>query len=272
MALELTVHADADYCLQQARIHDRDRYLATLFAPENVRRDLLALLAFNSEIAKIPGLVSEPLLGQIRLQWWREAIDGIYRDTPRDHPVVRALFKLIERRQLPRSDFDRLIDARVVDLDDTAPDSLAALVKYAADTSSTLCALTLGAVDIGDDGDDGSATHKAGHEVGVAWGLICILRSHIGRTSSDRNFLPTDLVDTLGEMQTLERIAERARAHLTAARTVQAQVPKAALPAFLPAVLAQRYLGRRTLFKKQLNGATPLDQLALYRAARRGRY
>ena len=62
------------YCAQEVRRHDRARYLSSLFAPDERREDLFALYAFNLEVAKTAEVVSEPMLGQIRLQWWREAI------------------------------------------------------------------------------------------------------------------------------------------------------------------------------------------------------
>ena len=65
-------------CAQEVRRHDWDRYLFTLFAPADVREDLFTILAFNTEIARIPDMVSEPLLGQIRLQWWQDSINKIY--------------------------------------------------------------------------------------------------------------------------------------------------------------------------------------------------
>ena len=65
-------------CAQEVRLHDWDRYLFTLFAPADVREDLFTILAFNTEIARIPDMVSEPLLGRIRLQWWQDSINKIY--------------------------------------------------------------------------------------------------------------------------------------------------------------------------------------------------
>src|SRR5690349_19421999 len=74
------------------RRHDRDRYQTALFAPADRREALLALYAFNYEIARVRETVTQPMLGQIRLQWWREVLDTAYAGTPpRNHSVAIAL-------------------------------------------------------------------------------------------------------------------------------------------------------------------------------------
>src|SRR3546814_13598357 len=81
--------------------HDPDRYLASLFAPEAQREDLFALYAFNYEVAKTAEVVSEPMIGQIRLQWWRESLAGIYEGRARQHEVVQPLAHAVAARALP---------------------------------------------------------------------------------------------------------------------------------------------------------------------------
>src|SRR5438105_5285090 len=94
------------------RRHDRDRYLCTLFAPADRRAALIALYAFNYEIAKTRDVVSEPLLGQTRLQWWREALDAVYSGGPvREHEVMTPLAAAIRRHDLGRAHFDTMIAA-----------------------------------------------------------------------------------------------------------------------------------------------------------------
>jgi NADH dehydrogenase [ubiquinone] 1 alpha subcomplex assembly factor 6 len=117
------------------RRHDRDRFQTALFAPAAEREALFALYAFNYEIARVRESVSEPMLGQIRLQWWREAIDAVYgAATPRRHEVVEALGVVVRARALSRNHFARLIDSRERDLDDAPPKTLAALEEYAEGT------------------------------------------------------------------------------------------------------------------------------------------
>src|SRR5271168_2913521 len=110
------------------RRHDRDRYQTVLFAPAARREALFALYAFNYEIARVRESVREPMLGQIRLQWWREAVDAAYDGSvPRHHEVAVAVTATIRSCSLSRAHFDRLIDTRERDLDDTPPATLAAL-------------------------------------------------------------------------------------------------------------------------------------------------
>src|SRR6185503_2658949 len=131
---------DARYCAEAVRRLDPHLYIAALFAPEPARTDLFALYAFNLELATVREQVSEPLIGQIRLQWWRDTIADIYRGATRETPVVRALKTAIERHSVPRVLFDGVIDARERDVADQ-PTNLADLVAYAEGTGGTLTIL-----------------------------------------------------------------------------------------------------------------------------------
>src|SRR6267154_6142791 len=98
------------------RHHDRDRYQTALFAPARRREALLALYAFNYEIARVRETVTQPMLGQIRLQWWRENIAAAFEGGPvRHHPVAEALTGSIRELPMTRNHFDRLINARETD-------------------------------------------------------------------------------------------------------------------------------------------------------------
>ncbi len=71
------------------RRHDRDRYQTALFAPSDRREALFALYAFNYEVARVRESVTQPMLGRIRLQWWREVVDAAYAGAPaRRHEIV----------------------------------------------------------------------------------------------------------------------------------------------------------------------------------------
>ena len=85
-----------DYCAEQVRRYDYDRYFAAAFASGDVRRGLMALYAFNIEIASTRERVSEALLGEIRLQWWGDAIAEIYEGKVRDHAVASEIAFAIE--------------------------------------------------------------------------------------------------------------------------------------------------------------------------------
>ncbi len=274
------------YCAEQVRVHDDDRFLCALFAPEPARKGLLALYAFNLEIARIREIVSEPMPGRIRLQWWREAIAGIYAGTPPRHEVAAALSHAVERFRLTRAQFDRLIDGREFDLDDEPPPDLGALEAYAEATSATLNALALEVL-----GERGAAAHAAGRHVGIAWALVGHLRAAAFHARARRTFLPVESLQKQGltpedlfalkPSQALGRvaaeIAEAARRHLLEARKSRAEIPRQARPALLCGVLAEAYLGRirragYNLFAPNLGIAKPARQIRLALSALRGMF
>ena len=233
----------ADICAAQVRRHDHDRYLCTLFAPRAARPALFALYAFNLEIARIPESVSEAMLGEIRLQWWREAIESIDAGEPRDHPVVHALAARLKA----------IMDARAFDLEDRPPEDMAALESYAAGTSAELFALALEAL-----GVDDTAAALAARHVGIAWALTGLIRAIGFHGRARRLYLPADLAvtaglhsedvfsgrDTPALRAVVRQVADVARAHLRDARADAKSVPRRALPALLPGVLATGYLAR----------------------------
>jgi len=254
-----------EYCENQVKHHDRDRYLTALFSPADRRPGLFALYAFNLEVAKIREMVSEPLLGQIRLQWWREALEGIYGGAPRRHLVVEPLAETIHRYHLPQVAFEVLIDWRERDLNDEAPETLDDLIAYAAGTSSTLVSLALQTLGVG---EDEIAAHDTGYHVGIAWALAGLLRARPQHADQGRNYLPAGLVADYGEKGAIRHVAATALEHLSAARAARKNLPKAALPALLPAVLAGRHLRRQG----RAPTTSAMDQLALYLHAFTGRY
>jgi phytoene synthase len=237
------------------RQHDRDRFLATLFAPAERRDDLFALYAFNYEVAKTREVVSEPLLGRIRLQWWRESLDAIYAEVPvRRHEVVEPLAAAIRRHNLKRAHFDRLIAAREFDLGDEPPASLASLEAYAEDTSAPLVWLALEVL-----GQRGETAIKAGRAAGIAYALSGILRTIPFHARQKRLYLPNDLVHAAGlrvdrelfELrsspalrQVVEHIADVVGRYLAQLRTLKRDMPRAGLAALLLATLAKADLAR----------------------------
>jgi len=239
------------YAADQVRRFDPDRFLCALFAPADRREDLLALDAFNLELARVREQVSEMMLGRIRLQWWREAIDGIFAGTPRRHQVVGPLAEAVARHGLDRALLERMIDAREADLEDGPPADMAALETYAEGTAVALAALSLGVL-----GANAPAALEAARAVAIAWGLTGLLRSTVFHARAKRLYLPGEALDRHGvdRGQLLElrgspalaaaarEVAGRARFWLARARTHRSAVPRAALPVLLPARLADGYL------------------------------
>ncbi|MFV0474238.1 MAG: squalene/phytoene synthase family protein, partial [Pikeienuella sp.] len=143
---------------KSAREGDEARFLAAMFAPEDRREALFALIAFNLELAKIPASVSTPLLGEIRLTWWREALEDLFaRDLAGGHEVIVALAEARRRAPVDRALLERMIDARLYALEPGGSADRAGLYDFLAGTGGALAAAGVRALG----GDDGAASVAA---------------------------------------------------------------------------------------------------------------
>src|SRR5690606_27697757 len=116
----------------------------TLYMPPRVRPALWALYAFNYEIARTREVVTDTTLGLIRLQWWRDAVGGIFEGgAPEGNPVLAELAQAVAAHGLPREPFNNLVYAREFDLEDLQPAHMEGLLNYAAYTSAPLMELGL---------------------------------------------------------------------------------------------------------------------------------
>ena len=150
---------------------DPDRFRAALMADDQGRRDLLILYAFHYELSKVPDVTSEPMLGQIRYEWWREAIDEIYAGrSVRRHEISTPLAEMLRRTDVPRFWVDRLIDGRARDLDPQPFTDIEKARDYARQTSGQL--LQIAVKLLGGTPDD-TTLHA-----GEAWGLTGLARSY----------------------------------------------------------------------------------------------
>lgn len=234
--------------LEEVRLHDHDRFLTLLFAPSAKRPALTALYAFNVEIARIAELVTEPMMGHIRLQWWRETLEGLPRGETRGHAAAEALY---EAGGIPLDKLQALIDARERDLSEEAFPDLAALEAYAGETSSALMMI---AAEILVGEDEAQKAKAAIRHAGIAYALTGILRALPVHASQGRLLLPADSLgrhevdphDVLAGRMTdglraaMGDVARAAREHLAAARA--ASFNAALLPALFPASFCDRYL------------------------------
>jgi phytoene synthase len=239
-ALEIFGH-----CAGIVRERDPDRYLSDLFAPPDARRRLFALHAFNAEVARVRDAVSEPMPGEIRLQWWRDAIAN---GESGGNPVAEALNRTIHETALPPAAFDNLLSARAFDLYDDPMPSLNDLEGYAGETVSIV--FQLGAMVLAG-GDPGTA-EAAGH-AGVAYALTSLLQALPRHLARGQMYLPGDLIEKngvdLAELragrstpaltQLLAELTSEARTHLMGARQLLGTAPPAVLPAFLPLALIE---------------------------------
>ena len=271
------------YVAGQVRRFDHDRYLTSLFAPDGRREDLLALYAFNIEIAKTREVVSEPMLGEIRLQWWRDAVAAIAAATPPAHEVVEALAGAIRRHGLPQDDFIRLIDARAFDLGDEPPEDLAALERYAEESAAPLVSLALRIL-----GAWQPELAPLARHAGIATALIGLIRAVPFHARQKRLYLPRDFTRTLVPRTLFEltpsaplaeavmRVAASARRHVDAARRLAHDSPRGGLAALLTVTLADAYLRRLDRvsgdpFDPRLAISAPRRLVRLAWAATRGR-
>lgn len=282
----MTGTGDADYCAREVRCHDPDRYLTSLFAPADSREALFALHAFNLEIARIRESISEPMMGQIRLQWWRDAVAEIYTGKPRHHQVVMPLARAVHRHDLTRGLFEAMLDAREQDLRDGPPETLADLTGYAAATAGGLCELALEAL-----GVRGQSARRAGSLVGTAWAFVGLIRAMPFHLRQGRLYLPAELerrhrVDRRSMLalqssdalcRAVGEMAVHAAVCLRDARTLRADVGRSALPVLLLAPMTESYLKQQAArghdpFDSRLAVRPPWRILRVAAAIIRGRY
>ena len=128
-----------DACAKLVAKADPDRFATAMCAPMPGRAALMALYAFNVEVTRAAWVTEEPLIAEMRLQWWKDALDEIYagRQT-RAHDIVAPLTSVIRDHDLPRPLFDALVDARRFDIYPDGHDSPAAFDAYVAHTSGNL--------------------------------------------------------------------------------------------------------------------------------------
>jgi 15-cis-phytoene synthase len=239
------------HCEALVRAADKDRFLAGLFAPAAARRHLYALYAFAGEIARVRDAAREPLPGEIRLQWWRDAVGGEARGEVSGNPVAAALLDTVGACALPTAPLIALIDAHVFDLYDDAMPGLVDLEAYAEHTSGTLFGLganILGVADVG----------AAAAPAGIAYGVAQVLRSFPLDAARRQIFVPLDILahhgvarEEIEARQTTENLRAalatlRARARTAYAdfRVAARALPAAAAPAFLTVALVPRLLAR----------------------------
>ena len=157
------------WCATEIRRNDYDRYLSVLFAPRASRPYLFALYAVNHEIAKTAEIARDPMMGAIRLQWWREAFDELHAGEPRHHEALLALAETLRAHDLPKAMFDAMLDARELDFEKAPFADMAALEAYADATSGILMRLAARIL--------GNPLYEVAREAGIAYALTGLLRA-----------------------------------------------------------------------------------------------
>lgn len=241
------------HAAETLRQNDRDRYLSTLVLTGAHRDAVTALYAFNADVASIRERVSDPAPGEIRLQWWSEALEGEGHGAVRQNPVADALLDTMARYTIPAGTLLRLIGARRFDLyDDPMPD-LETFEGYAGETVSTLYQLAAMILNEGETIETGDA---AGH-LGVAHAMIGHLRAFGHVAAQGRIMLPWSIfaangvqeseifsgTESEGLSEALGQVGELAAEHLGKAEAAIAALPGRLKPAFAGIAVLKAQLG-----------------------------
>jgi phytoene synthase len=243
----------AAFCADLVRSHDFVRYASTLFVPAEERRALLALYAFNAEIARIRDQVSQPLPGEVRMQWWTDLLAGAGHGGVEGNPVASELQLAIRTYGLPTEPMSRLIDEHQFDLYNDPMPTLAALEGYVHETASALFVLAARILA----SPSAEIEHLARH-AGFAEGFVQVIASLPRDAARRQLFLPLQFLQSQGVgieevfsgKQTpklraaVDQLVEEARRHLQTAEELLAHVPPRARLAFLPLVLARHDIAR----------------------------
>ena len=279
------ISASEAYCLDHLRIRDVDRYLCTLFLPQQMRRSVMALYAFDAEIANISTIVKEPMMGEIRLQWWRDVIGGERQGEGRSNPLSHELLLAIEQHKLPRSTFLAYLDARVFDLYNDPMGDMNLFETYAGETCSVL--FNLAVLTAGSDGKS-PVDYCAGH-AGMVWTIIGILKSLQLDRANQRCMVPRELIESAavadffssqptpahGDM--VRALAKLACHHVDLYRRYAQTLEDDLRPVFLPLCLAPGYCkafdnaGARAA-SEPVDIAQWRKQITIWRSARKGDY
>lgn len=250
-------HADEAFCTNLVRAQDFRTYAASLFVSPEARRSWLALAAFNAEVAHVRDHISQPLPGEIRLQWWRDALTGSGKDAEHGavegNPVAAELLRTMALHDLPAEAFVRLIDAHVFDVyDDPMPD-MAALEAHCRDTSAALYALRARVL-----GANSPEIARLAEHAGIAEGLTDVMLALPRHAARRQLYLPADLMNLHGVVaeeiflhqttaplkEALAHLQREARSQMDQALAMLADTPPAARPAFLPLAMIRKILTR----------------------------
>lgn len=274
---------NGDIVMDAVRAADHDRYLSALYAPADKRDALLALYAFNAEIASVRDRIHEPLPGEVRLQWWRDVIaaDG---EAGTGHPTADALRATIAAHHLPKAAFENMLEARIFDLYDDPMPSRTDLEGYCGETAAALIQLAAMVLDPVAAPSFAELAGRAGCAQAIT-GLLLLLPLHRRRGQC---FVPADILAAAGTTpeefikgeggaaaeRAVAAMIALAREHLNAFEKDAAALPVSLRPAFLPLALTRAYLDRMETVKSPLSATATLSILRrhwlLLRHAMRG--
>jgi 15-cis-phytoene synthase len=241
----------AAFCADIVRSHDFGRYASTLFAPADQRRGLLALYAFNAEVSRVRDSVSQPLPGEIRLQWWVDMLAGVGHGGVEGNPVAAELLLAIRNFRLPVEPLSRLADEHQFDLYNDPMPTLLALEGYVADTASALFAMAARIAGHSSPEIDHLARHA-----GLAQGFAHVIAALPRDAARRQLFFPLQLLEQHGSSMeevfaikqtralrvALDQLIGEGRQHLETAFALLMDLPRETRPVFLPLALTRREL------------------------------
>lgn len=270
-----------DHCQVLVRERDRERYLSALFAPSDKRRRLYALYAYDLELAQVADAVREPMAGEVRFQWWREALAGMRSGEAAANPVSAALLDTIEKSSLRGEELVAIADARQFDVLGEPMSSMSQLLEYLDATHGTIMRAAAQLL------SGATVAEEATRHAARTYGFTLLLRNIARDVSRGRLFLPLDILaehevhtaavlageNSAGLQGVLRELRTITRAELEQARSVQ--VPESMLPALLPLAIAPIYLARMDKrdydpFRSDVVVSALRVQFDLWRAARSG--
>ncbi|KAI0086519.1 Squalene/phytoene synthase [Irpex rosettiformis] len=258
------------YCRSYVRKRDYEAFLMSHFYPNQLRDAFFALRAFYVELASIQESVSNPLIGKMRIQFWRDAVKSFNDGRPPKHPIALALYDTSNKAKLPAYHLKRIVDARNsfsrsvgvqdAELDSQSHMTVDSLTAHAESTSSTFLYLLLALL-------SQSASHTYSHaasHVGVAQTISTLLRALPYHASKGHLVIPAEITARHGVSQeevfryggdakkiddAVFDFATLANDHLITARDMfnkecGGKVPTPVRPVFLSAVPAALYLER----------------------------
>jgi 15-cis-phytoene synthase len=243
----------AGFCADLVRTHDFARYASTLFVPADLRRPLLALYAFNAEISRVREQVTQPLSGEVRMQWWTDMLRGAGHGGVEGNPVAAELLLTIRNFHLPVEPLTRLIEEHQFDLYNDPMPSMAALEGYINDTAAALFMLAAAIAAR----PSPEIEHLARH-AGLAQGFSQVIANLPFDGARRQLFVPLQVLQQHGSgieevfagKQTpklraaLDQLIGEAQRHLKTAFALLADVAPEVRPIFLPLALARRDLVR----------------------------
>ncbi len=240
------------YCLNQLRRFDHDRYLAILLAPEADREMLAAYFAFDAEMMRIPTTVSEPMLADIRFQWWRETLEAMTPTQDPGHEIAAALSSTFFDRNLSPADLVSLIDLRARDLAEEPFRTMEELDSYHKEISQQQVSLFAEISDqsLGDQTKAQLERHLTAYEIvnqlrrlphDIASSQLCLPLDVLGYHDLD----PHDLFQgthTVALKLAVDQVLEHAETLLMEAGDIYLRDIKGLIAPMLPSALTPLYI------------------------------